>query len=94
MASLSAEQQKAFQACASLRPSPPDGRRGNGGPPDGEVSAAFRDCMSKNGAEVAEGTRVADVKTTDPKVAKALETCRPLLPQRGGGSPSPTPAAS
>jgi hypothetical protein len=86
MQSLSPEQQKAFQACASLRPSPPNGRGG----PNAAAMTAFRDCMTKNGAEIAQNTRMNDLKTTDPKVAKALKTCQALLPQRGSAAPSPS----
>ncbi|WP_146778858.1 hypothetical protein [Actinomadura craniellae] len=82
--SLSAEQRKAVQACASLRPearSPSDR--------NGSALRAFADCMAKNGAEVPAGTPPNRLRTADPKVAKALAECRPLLPA-GGGSPRPT----
>ncbi|SEG69454.1 hypothetical protein SAMN04489712_10985 [Thermomonospora echinospora] len=85
MPSMNAEQQKAFQACASLRPSP----NGRGGGLGVEAMTAFRDCMGKNGAQIAENARPGDLRTDDPKIAKALKECRPLLP-----TPSPVPAAS
>jgi hypothetical protein len=50
---------------------------------------AFRDCMGKNGAEVAANARPGDLRTDDPKVAKALKECRALLP-----TPTPAPTSS
>ncbi|MFC4055415.1 hypothetical protein ACFOY4_37505 [Actinomadura syzygii] len=90
MRSLPPEQRKAFEACASLRPSPRNGQGPGGGqgPGNADAMAAFRDCMAKNGAEIPENTRPSDLKTADPKIAKALKTCQPLLPRRSG---SPTP---
>ncbi|MFD0852199.1 hypothetical protein ACFQ07_08200, partial [Actinomadura adrarensis] len=60
---------------------------GQGG--GGAAMAAFRDCMKKNGATVAENARPGALETSDPKIAKALETCRALLPtQAPSSSPS------
>ncbi|MEW2353034.1 hypothetical protein [Spirillospora sp. NPDC029432] len=50
---------------------------------------AFRDCMKKNGATVAENARPGALETSDPKIAKALEACRALLPSQ---SPGPSPS--
>jgi hypothetical protein len=82
------EMQKAFQACASLRPSGGPGAFGGNGGPDNSAMQAFRSCMKDNGAELpADSFRT--LKTDDPKIATALKKCRPLLPTggQGGGQP-------
>ncbi|GAA1014332.1 hypothetical protein Aple_079850 [Acrocarpospora pleiomorpha] len=74
------EAQKALEACRSLMPSGGPGRRGNF---DDSALNAFRTCMKDNGVEDVRGLQNLD--QADPKVAKALEKCRPLLPTQ----PSP-----
>jgi hypothetical protein len=77
---------KAFEACRSLMPQ--GGRGGFGGRrgADPQAMQAFRTCMKDNGAELPADGRVRDPATTDPKVAKAYDKCKVLLP-------APTPAA-
>jgi hypothetical protein len=61
--------QKAQEACASLRPSGRPGGRDNG------ANAAYRNCLSDHGVTLGQG-----LATSDPKVAKAMETCKVLRP--------------
>ncbi|GIH28756.1 hypothetical protein Aph01nite_70660 [Acrocarpospora phusangensis] len=75
------EAREAMEACRALLPS---GGPGQWGGRDGSALNAFRTCMKDNGVEQVRG--MADLDQADPKVAKALEKCRPLLPER----PSPT----
>jgi hypothetical protein len=80
-----------MQACASLRPTPGPGGgfgRGRFGGRDDSALRAFRTCMKDNGAELKPGA-FRDLKTPDPKTAKALKKCRPLMPAR----PTPSPGA-
>ncbi|GAA0385287.1 hypothetical protein Acor_48580 [Acrocarpospora corrugata] len=69
------EAQKAMEACQSLMPSGGPGRRGNS---DDSALNAFRSCMKDNGVDQVRGLQ--DLDQADPKVAKALEKCRPLMP--------------
>ncbi len=77
---------KAFEACRALMPQ--GGRGGFGGRrgADPQAMQAFRTCMKDNGAELPADGRVRDLATTDPKVAKAYDKCKVLLP-------APTPTA-
>ncbi|TQS25391.1 hypothetical protein [Microbispora sp. KK1-11] len=77
---------KAFEACRSLMPQ--GGRGGFGGRrgADPQAMQAFRTCMKDNGAELPADGRVRALATTDPKVAKAYDKCKVLLP-------APTPSA-
>ncbi|MEV7805937.1 hypothetical protein AB0O28_23620 [Microbispora sp. NPDC088329] len=77
---------KAFEACRSLMPQ--GGRGGFGGRRgvDPQAMQAFRTCMKDNGAELPAGGRLRDPATADPKVAKAYDKCKVLLP-------APTPSA-
>jgi hypothetical protein len=62
--------QKAQAACASVRPS---GRPGGGG--NNGANAAYRNCLSDHGVTLGQG-----LSTSDPTVAKAMETCKVLRP--------------
>ncbi|MEW9532479.1 hypothetical protein [Microbispora sp. NPDC049125] len=84
--SPSGEMGKAFEACRSLMPQGAFGR-GNGRGADPNALQAFRTCMKDNGAELAQGAGMRDIDRGDPKVAKALEKCRVLLP---ASTPAPT----
>lgn len=85
--SLSPELQQAMQACNSLRPTNGPGRGF-----DQSAFQAFRACMQDHGVPLPDGQGGARrFATTDPKVAKALKTCRPLMPT---GAPSPAAAPS
>ncbi|GIH64382.1 hypothetical protein [Microbispora siamensis] len=77
---------KAFEACRSLMPQGGRGGFGGGRGVDPQAMQAFRTCMKDNGAELPAGGRVRDLSTKDPKVAKAYDKCKVLLP-------APTPAA-
>lgn len=70
---------KAQAACASVRPS----GRGNGGGGNG-ANAAYRNCLQQHGVTLGDG----NLKTSDPTVKKAMETCKVLRP-----APSATPSA-
>jgi hypothetical protein len=74
--------EKAQTACQSLRPTgrPGGAGRGDGGRGDG-ASAAYRTCLQDHGV-----TMGGQLKTADPAVAKALETCKVLRPT---ATPSP-----
>ncbi len=89
---------KALQACRSLMPQ--FGNRGQGM----QELQAFRSCLSDHGVKMPtpspDPSRTAGARrvpgggfgrfdTSDPKVAKAVKTCRPLLPSRG---PRPSPS--
>jgi hypothetical protein len=82
--SMSPERQKAMEACRSLMP---NGGQGRGVDPS--AVQAFRACMRDHGVPISEGQGGRRFETTDPKVAKALATCRPLMP-----STAPSPGAS
>jgi hypothetical protein len=89
--SATGPRQEGFQACASLAPN--GGRFGGG--VDQSALKAFQNCMSEHGVKVANTARPDALRTSDPKGAKAFQTCRPLLPQgpSGGPNPSTTPSA-
>ncbi|MCH0557762.1 MULTISPECIES: hypothetical protein [unclassified Streptomyces] len=106
-ASPDATTQKALDACKSLRPQF-TGRGGAGGA-NSTAFRAFTSCLKDHGVVVpppSPGTTngagrrgrlggLRDLNTSDPKTAKAYETCKALLPQRpsGSGTPSPTVTA-
>jgi hypothetical protein len=48
--------------------------------------------MSQHGVKIANGFRPNASRTADPKFAAAFRICRPLLPQRVAGAPSPSPS--
>jgi hypothetical protein len=85
---MSPEMRKAFEACRSLMPRGGGFGQGRGmrGGADDSAMQAFRSCMKDNGAELPANGGMRQLKTEDPKVAKALEKCRPLLPTRTPGS--------
>lgn len=97
-ASADPERQKAAQACASVRPS----FNAPGGPGGADSSAiqAFTSCLKDHGVTLPSASPDATTRprgggffgsrlnTSDPKVSKAYDTCKPLLPQRQGASPS------
>ena len=91
--------QKAQQACASKRPQGGfGGGFGNRGgtAPSASALAAFRSCLSSHGVKLASGSRgFGGLDRSDPKVAKALQTCSVLLPQRTrpGTGTTTTPAS-
>lgn len=78
---------KAFEACRSLMPQDGRGRFGRRGG-DPQALQAFRTCMKDNGAELPAGGGVRGLATADPKVAKAYDKCKVLLP-----TPAPAPTA-
>ncbi|WP_169948462.1 hypothetical protein [Microbispora sp. H11081] len=77
---------KAFEACRSLMPQGGGGGFGGRRGVDPQDLQAFRTCMKDNGAELPAGGRVRGPATQDPKVAKAYDKCKVLLP-------APTPTA-
>jgi hypothetical protein len=95
-ASADPKTQKAMQACESLRP---QFNRGGGGA-DSSAFAAFTSCLKDHGVTLPTsspspgattrrgGGMFNNLNTSDPKTAKAYETCKPLLPTR------PTPSAT
>jgi hypothetical protein len=50
---------------------------------------AFQSCMSRHGVKVTNTFRPGELRTSDPKAAAALRTCRPLLPGRPDATPVP-----
>jgi hypothetical protein len=83
---------KAVQACASVRPSPSPGTRGNN-----SALVAYRNCLTEHGVTLATGGPggggFGGLNTADPKVAAALSACAPLRPTGfGGPRPTTTPA--
>lgn len=86
----------AVQACASVRPSGAAGFGGGGAGFGGGSSrlAAFRSCMSQQGealpttrptapptaAPTGDARYLAGLDPADPKVAAALNVCKPLIP--------------
>ncbi|MFI0717809.1 hypothetical protein [Streptomyces sp. NPDC021224] len=96
-ASADPKTQKAMQACESLRP---QFNRGNGGGADSSAFAAFTSCLKDHGVTLPTSTASPNasgrrgggmfnaLNTSDPKIAKAYETCKALLPSR------PTPSAT
>jgi hypothetical protein len=65
------------------------GGNGTGGGNGANASAlqAFRTCMKDHGAELPQGAGFRNIDRNDPKIAKALKTCQPLLPT---AAPSPS----
>jgi hypothetical protein len=58
--------------------------------------AAFKSCMSQNGAKVTGTTTqqiFASLRNATGKTATAEKTCRALLQPSGGATPSPSPAS-
>lgn len=102
----SAANTAARQAYASLRPA--GGFGGTGGAISASALAAFRSCMSDHGVNVptttpapsasrtggtsGAGGVLAGLSRNDPTVAKALATCRVLLPTRTPTGSATTPA--
>jgi hypothetical protein len=78
---------KAFEACRSLMPAGGGGFGGRRGA-DPQALQAFRTCMKDNGAELPANGGVRGLATADPKVAKAYDKCKVLLP-----TPAATPAS-
>ncbi|WP_169986464.1 hypothetical protein [Microbispora sp. H10836] len=79
---------KDFEACRSLMPQGGQGGFGGRRGVDPQALQAFRTCMKDNGAELPDGGRVRGLATSDPKVAKAYDKCKVLLP-----TPTATPGA-
>lgn len=91
--SMNPEMGKAMEACRSLMPSGGPGfGRGRDGGFDSSAFQAFASCMKDHGAELDENAGFRQLDESNPKIAKALKTCRPLMPTRAP-RPSPTPAA-
>ncbi|MFJ8017057.1 hypothetical protein [Streptomyces sp. NPDC096339] len=94
-ASADPQRREAAQACADLRPQ----FNGRGGGPGGEGGAmkAFTSCLKDHGVVLPTASPNAPgprgIPTPDARSAQAFETCKALMPQRGGGS-SPQPSAS
>jgi hypothetical protein len=84
--SMSPQMRQAMQACRSVLPSGGPGFGRFGGGADNSAMQAFRTCMKDNGAEIR-----GRFDQSDPKIAKALKKCRPLLPSN---FPQPSPSAS
>ena len=67
---------------------------GAGGGADASAFQAFTSCLKDHGVTLPTGSpsarpgRFGNLNTSDPKVAKAYATCKPLLPQR------PAPSAT
>jgi hypothetical protein len=106
-ASPDAATQQAMQACASLRPQF-NGRGGRGGA-GSSAFQAFAGCLKDHGVILPTPSPGATnsgrggafgglraLNTSDPKTAKAYDTCKVLLPQRpsGSGAPSASPSAT
>lgn len=92
------QRREAMQACADLRPQ----FNGRGGGPGGDGSAmkAFTSCLKDHGVVLPSASPNAPamrgLPTSDPQSAQAFQTCKALLPQRGGQStpaPGVTPSA-
>jgi hypothetical protein len=89
---LSAAQQKAFSACASLRPA--GGFGGGGRPSAGATGAAgssafasFQTCLKQHGVQTA-----ATGQTSSAKTQSAIAACQKLLPN--GGKPGANASAA
>ena len=88
----------AFKDCAKYEPAG-FGRGGFGGGFRGvsaSAIAAFKSCMSQNGAKVTGTTTqqiFASLRNATGKTATAEKTCRALLQPSGGATPSPSPAS-
>jgi hypothetical protein len=74
--------QKAKSACASTLPSQGAGGFGRGGG-NGGANTAYRNCLQQHGVTMTNGAP----NTADPKVQKAIQTCKVLRPT---ASPTPT----
>jgi len=98
-ASADPETQKAAQACASVRPA--FHAPGGAGGADSSAVQAFRSCLEDHGVTLPSTSPTSTTRprggggffgpaldTSDPKVSKAYDTCKPLLPQR------PTPSST
>jgi hypothetical protein len=84
---------KAQTACASLQPQ--IGNRAGGGQIAATALAAFKSCLSDHSVTVGDSQDwFRQLDRTDPKVAAALKTCAPLLPQPGGGGIPPAASAA
>lgn len=93
----------AMKACDSLRPQF-NGQRGGAGGMDSTALKAFTSCLKDHGVTLptpspgATGSRAGGsggtrgLNTSDPKTAKAYNTCKALLPQRPSGAPTSTPS--
>ncbi|MBY8881754.1 hypothetical protein [Actinacidiphila acidipaludis] len=102
-ASPDAATQKALDACKSLRPQfNGQGRGGNG---NSSAFQAFASCLKDHGVALATPSPGATnrgggfgalrgLNTSDPKTAKAYDTCKALLPQRPSGAPTTSPSAT
>jgi hypothetical protein len=89
----------AYKDCAKYAPSG-FGRGFGGGAGFSGVSAsaiaAFKSCMSQNGAKVTGTTAraiLSSLRNATGKTVAADKTCRVLLQPTGGSSPSPSPAS-
>jgi len=82
---LTAAQQKAFTACASLRPSGSFGPGGRGGFANNPAFQKFQACLQQHGVQTGSGS---GVDRSSPAYQSALAACRSLLPQGafGGGA--------
>jgi hypothetical protein len=85
---LSAAQQKAFSACASLRPAGGlggAGRRGGGAAGAGSAGfAAFQACLKQHGVQS------GAAQTSSAKTQSAIAACRTQLPNGGNGPTTTT----
>jgi hypothetical protein len=105
---IPAQYQKAFQACASLRPTGTFG--GFGGGLNSAQAAAYRNCLQIHGVtlpspptttagqppssgSIPRGSGFAQLRN-NPAYQAAAKACASLLPSRPGSSPTTTPAAS
>lgn len=76
--SMDDRERRAFRECASLRPSA-DGRDEG---PGLRFISPLQHCMAKNGVQIPENVRPADLENSDdPKIIRALRKCRDLLPR-------------
>jgi hypothetical protein len=86
--------QAAEKACASQRPSGGGGFGGNN-----TAFQAFTSCLKDHGVTINGQNAFRNLNSGDPKVAAAVKTCRPLLPQgfgrgRNGSTTTTSPTAS
>jgi hypothetical protein len=72
--------QVAEKACASQRPT-----GGNFPNINGSAFQAFTSCLKDHGVTINGQSGLRGLNRSDPKVAAALSTCRPLLPRGGFG---------
>lgn len=107
-ASPDAATQKALEACKSLQPKF-DGQGGGQGGANNSAFQAFTSCLKDHGVVLPTPSPGATngrggggfggfrggFDTSDPKTAKAYDTCKALLPQRPSGGPAgATPTAT